>query len=234
MIDTRLRALLCCAAAFLGTAPAAHAQWAVIDVSAIRQLVQQVQTLQQQLLTAHSQLLQAQQTLQSMSGDRGMERLLAGTVRNYLPSNWSQLNAAMQGSGGALAADVQSLIAANAVLGAGSMAALAPGQQQGIQAARRVAALRQAVAREALTVTSARFTALQSLIDTIGRAGDQKAVLDLQARIGAEQGMLQNEQNKLQLLFAAAAAEEAAAQQQERERVIAGHGRFAARFQPVP
>ena len=72
------------------------------------------------------------------------------------------------------------------------------------------------------------------MIDAIGTATDQKGILDLQARIGAEQGMLENEQSKLQLLFQAAAAEQAAALEQEREQVIAGNGNFSSRFRPVP
>jgi type IV secretion system protein VirB5 len=234
MFDSTLSRPLVTAAAVILFAPAARAQWAVIDVSAIRQLVQQVQTLEQQLQTARDQLQQAKQALQSMSGDRGMERLLAGTVRNYLPADWSQVNAALQGSGGAFGSDVQALINIEAVLPAGSMAALSPNGRQGIEASRRVVALRQAVAREALAVTSNRFSSLQSLIGAIGGAGDQKSILDLQARISAEQNMLENEQSKLQVLFQAAEAEQAANRQQEREQVIAGHGQFAARFRPAP
>jgi type IV secretion system protein VirB5 len=63
---------------------------------------------------------------------------------------------------------------------------------------------------------------------------DQKASLDLQARISAELGMLQNEQTKLQALFQATQAQESALRQQARELAIAGQGSFATRFQPVP
>ncbi|HTD74558.1 MAG TPA: type IV secretion system protein, partial [Steroidobacteraceae bacterium] len=63
---------------------------------------------------------------------------------------------------------------------------------------------------------------------------DQKGILDLQARINAELGMLQNEQTKLQILNQSTEAQAAALDQQARERVIDGHGRFEARFQPVP
>jgi len=58
--------------------------------------------------------------------------------------------------------------------------------------------------------------------------------LDLQARINAELGMLQNEQTKVQVLSQAMQAQEAAGRQQQREQVIAAHGHFADRFQPVP
>src|SRR5882757_8594463 len=80
--------------------PTAHAQWAVVDAPAIVQLIQEVQTTAQQLATAKDQLLQAKQALQTMTGDRGMEQLLSGTNRNYLPSDWAQMNGVLQGAGG--------------------------------------------------------------------------------------------------------------------------------------
>jgi type IV secretion system protein VirB5 len=94
--------------------------------------------------------------------------------------------------------------------------------------------LQQALAQEALANASGRFSSIQSLIAAISTASDQKAILDLQARIGAELGMLQNEQNKLQILHQATQAQDAVNRQQEREQIIAGHGRFESRFQPAP
>lgn len=225
-------------AASIAVAPAARAQWAVVDVGAITQLIQEVQTMEQQLATARGQLQSAQQSLQAMTGGRGMERLLAGTPRNYLPANWAQVTGALQGRGSAgyagLSADVQNAIAANAVLSAPQLAVLSPNDQRQILAARQWSALRQAVAHEALANASSRFAAIQSLIAAIPTAADQKASLDLQARISAELAMLQNEQTKLQVLDQATQAQESALRQQAREFVIAGQGSFATRFQPIP
>jgi hypothetical protein len=94
--------------------------------------------------------------------------------------------------------------------------------------------LRQALAQEALANSSGRFAALQSLIAAIGTATDQKGILDLQARITAELGMLQNEQTKLHVLSQAGDALTAANAQRDLELSIAEQGRFETRFQPVP
>src|SRR5271165_1609205 len=112
------RSLLVCLIVYLAAAPAARAQWAVIDARAIAQLTEEVQTMRQQLQTAQAQLQQAVQSLQSMTGNRGMEQLLSGTVRNYLPTNWTQMMSAATGGGAypGLASDVGSAISANAVL----------------------------------------------------------------------------------------------------------------------
>ena len=72
-----------------GGLPVAQAQFAVIDVASVAQLMSEVKTLEQQLATAQADLAQAQTAYRSTVGDRGMEQLLAGTVRNYLPPNWS-------------------------------------------------------------------------------------------------------------------------------------------------
>jgi len=230
------RCLWVCLAISLAAAPAARAQWAVVDVGAIAQLMQEVRTMTQQLLTAQAQLQQANATLQSMSGGRGMQLLLSGTNRNYLPTSSAQLTSAMQGSGSypGLSLGVRNAVSANAVLTPAQLATLSPADQQRIAAARQAAALRQALAEESLSNSSSRFAALQSLISTIGSASDQKAILDLQARITAELGMLQNEQTKLQVLAQAGDAINAANAQRNLELSIAEQGRFETRFQPVP
>jgi type IV secretion system protein VirB5 len=204
----------------------ARAQIPVTDAGAILQLVAEVNTLEQQLNTARQDLAQAEQQYQSTIGGRGMGQLLAGTVRNYLPANSTQLQAALQGSGAgfALGADVNTYVSSNAVLSAQQVAALAPAEQDAVQAGRRDAAAVQAISQEALAHTSDRFAALQLLINAISQAADQKGILDLVARIAAEQGMLQNEQTKLNVLGQATLGDELARQQRERERVVADIG----------
>lgn len=107
------------AVALLSIVPKAHAQWAVVDVGAIAQLVEQLATLQEQLDTMRNQLNQARQQYQSITGRRGMEQLLTGTVRNYLPPDWQALEAAINGAQAnyaALSAQLQATVNANAIL----------------------------------------------------------------------------------------------------------------------
>ncbi len=195
----------------------AKAQWAVIDVGAIAQLMQQVQQMQQALQTAQNQLNQAQQEYQSITGLRGMQNLLSDINRNYLPSTWAQLPAA-------LASPMQAQVNANAVLTAAQVAALSPAEQQQLNAARNNAALLQVATQQAYATTSSRFASVQTLISAIASATDQKGILDLHARISAEQGMLQNDSTKLSVLYQAAQAQELANRQSAREQVVAGVG----------
>ncbi|MEJ0004832.1 MAG: type IV secretion system protein [Steroidobacteraceae bacterium] len=221
----------------IGIAPRAHAQFAVIDVASITQLIQQIQTLNQALTTARGQLSQAQQEFQSITGGRGMQNLLSGTVRNYLPSNIADLTSALSqvNSGFAsLSTAIQAAEQVNAVLTPQQWAILPADQQARISARRATIAMLQGITSTALTNSSSRFDALQQLIGAIAGASDQKAALDLQARIGAEAGMLQNEQTKLQSLYQLAQAQQWVNAQQDREAVIGGHGQFVGRFEPVP
>jgi len=223
--------------ALIAAAPAVHAQFAVIDVASVTQLVTEVQNLEQALTVARQHLEEAQTELRSMSGNRGMEQLLAGTNRNYLPSDWGQLTAALDDTSSAyatLSAGIRQALTEDTVLTPQQVATLSPGGQAQLAEDRRTAALLQAVSRQALANASGRFAELQQLIDAIGTASDQKGILDLGARIGAEQAMLENERSKLAMLVAAAEAQRWTDEEQERERAIAGQGEFATRFQPTP
>jgi type IV secretion system protein VirB5 len=203
--------------------PLAHAQFAVIDVAAVARMIQQIKTMADQLETARNQLTQAQRTLDAMRGGRGMERLLAGTARNYLPSSWAELEQAVDAASGQyrqLSTQFQQLVQASAVLSPDLLAALSPQDRLELENARRSAAMLQVSTRAALTASSDRFNSLQQLIDAIPSATDQKAILDLQARIAVEQGMLANEQTKLYVLTEAARADEQARRQKLREEAF--------------
>jgi len=224
-----------CIILFGVTAHPARAQWAVVDVGAITQLVQQVMTMKEQLDTAKSHLEQAQKQYQATTGKRGMENLLAMTkeMRNYLPTDWEQLSATMKSINSTLGGMVQNTVNTNAVLTPAQLNKLAPEVRALLEAQRRSTALSQVMTRTALQNTSNRFQSIQQLINAIPTAGDEKAILDLQARIQVELGMLQNEQTKLQVLQQVSQAEESAQQQRAREYAVAARGRFATRFRPT-
>jgi len=219
-----------------GMASTAQAQFAVIDVASISQLVSEVQVLEQQLETARSELTQAQSEYQSITGARGMEGLLRGTVRNYLPPDWGTLESTVQGSTRypQLATDVQNALQTLSVLSAQQLAALSPVAAAQLQAQRQTIALLQSLSHESLANSSGRFASVQQLIDTIGQATDQKAILELLARIAGEEDMLQNEHTKLQVLYQGVQAQDLANAQSVRELTVAGHGQFQSRFQPQP
>jgi type IV secretion system protein VirB5 len=204
-----------------------RAQIPVTDVGAILQLVTQVRTLQEQLLTAHDHLTQARETYASMTGPRGMENLLGNVVRNYLPPDWVELEAAIADTGGAfgaLAVDIQSLVATNAILADADLEQLTAVQRQLLQDGRHNAAGLAVLSRSAVANSSERFESLQGLIEAIPAAEDPKAIADLQARIQIENGLLQNEATKLQALYQVEAAQAQLRTQRLHEQGIADTG----------
>jgi type IV secretion system protein VirB5 len=203
--------------ALMGFTQSAKAQWAVVDVGAIAQMIQQLAKMEQAIQTAENQLSQAQAQYQSMTGARGMQNLLSGVNRNYLVSDFNQLSSA-------LAPGIQSHIATNAVLTPAQVAALSPSEQQLLNNARNNSALLQTASQQAYSNASARFESIQLLINAIPTATDQKGILELQARISAEHGMLQNESTKLNVLYQAAQAQEWARRQSASEQAVVSVG----------
>jgi type IV secretion system protein VirB5 len=218
-------------------APPARAQFAVIDIASLTQLIEQASTLLQQLNAARTQIAQAQSLFRSMTGPRGMQQLLNTASLNYLPTDLDQLSAAELGRGGGyvnLAAAISNAEMANAVMSPAQLSSLSIDEQSSINGGRRAAALLQGVTDQALSDSSNRFTDIKTLISAIPAAADQKAMLELQAAIGTEIGVLQNEQSKLQALYQVANAQERSNRQKNRELIVIGHGRFQGRFEPTP
>lgn len=206
---TALAAALCVALA----APMAQAQIPVTDVASITQramesaqqltqLLNQLEQMKAQLETMKNQLSQAKDTYKSMTGSRGMGQLLGNQNYERIPTNWQQTLDMTNGSG--QYSNISSL--ANKILH--TMDGINPdvfgdvdkayGVLAGDQA--KGTASYQALQGTEYDDTAKRFGALKQLIIKIDHAPDQKSILDLNARIGAQQVMLQNEALKMQAL----------------------------------
>jgi type IV secretion system protein VirB5 len=213
--------------ASFGIAEPASAQWVVVDPTSLTQLLIQVQQIAQEITLAQSTLNQAEQAYNSTTGNRGMQNLLSGTNRNYLPTNWTELTGAMNGGGGAygaLGSDITSTVNRNAVLTPAQTAQLSLKELDSITQRRQSIALLEALSRAALSTNSNRFSFLQGLISAIPTANDQKGMLELQARVGAEHAMLQTEKTKLDTLYMAAQVEAETERERADEKAIADIG----------
>jgi type IV secretion system protein VirB5 len=214
-----------------GGIPPAQAQFAVIDVGAINQLIAQVRQLEAALQVAQSSLTQAQQAYSAITGGRGMQLLLSGINRNYLPGTWAQLVGAQNGAGGVygvLASDVTATIQRNAILAPNNTQNFSAAENAQLTARRGAVALQEALTRQELVNVSQRFASIQTLINAIPTAADQKGILDLQARIQVEQGMLQNENSKLHVLYEAAQSQAQTEHARADEQAIADIGHLRA------
>ncbi len=186
-----------------GENPPAQAQWAVVDVGAITQLIAQVKQLEAALQVAQSTLAQAQQAY--VGAEIG-----AGGVY------------------GALGSDVTATIQRNAILTPALTGNFSAAENAQLTARRGAVALQESLTRQELANVSQRFASIQTLINAIPTATDQKGILDLQARIQVEQGMLQNENSKLHVLYEAAQSQAQTERARADEQAIADIGHLRA------
>lgn len=227
----KLAAAFVFALALWAAAAPARAGIPVIDVSALAQLMQQVTYWSQQIQHMVTQVNQLRATHEAMTGQRGLGALLPITAaaRNYLPEELGPVLDAAGAAAGAyagLSGQVQAIVQANAILGGAALGELTTEQRALIDDARRSAASLQGLSRTAYGRTSQRFAQLQQLLAAIAVTGDQKAILELSARIQSEQTMLQNEQTKLTTLYQVAQSQALARAQQVREFSVRGTGTF--------
>ncbi len=170
----------------------------VIDVSNLAQAIEQVKHMVEQIEMLQSQLDKMQETLNSMTGSRGFgSGFPAGTYDTQLKVNPGDIlnQYEIQNSGAWSLEDAPASIY----------------DQDNENAASYLQR-----SQDSLNQAKSRFSDLQGLIGAIDSAPDQKAILDLQARIAGEQALLENERIKLAAIKAEA---EARREMQEREAV---------------
>ncbi|KWF77585.1 conjugal transfer protein [Burkholderia diffusa] len=190
----------------------------VFDGANLAQAIQQVQAWSQQFQQMEQQFQQMQQQYNSLNGIRGMASLVNNpALRNYLPSEYQDMlngNNMSSGISGSINAirDAAKLVGVDSTgLAATSDAAKAFTNSQNQNA------LNRGIGEEGYRQASQRFASIQILLDKVNNAPDPKDMLDLQGRIQAEQVMMQNEQNKLNMMAYLAQAQRDIQQQQARE-----------------
>jgi type IV secretion system protein VirB5 len=199
---------------FLGLAigTSAHAGIPVIDAANLAQAIQQVTAWAQQYQQMAQQIQQLQQQFQNLNGVRNMASLVNNpAARQYLPADYQTILTNGVGQWQAIYDAAKKFDIGNTTLSASSDVA------QAFAATAKQAAINRAGAELAYSTASQRFADIQVLLDKVNDAPDAKDIADLQARIQAEQVMMQNEANKLQMLALLASAQRDLEIQQARE-----------------
>lgn len=187
------------------TQPAMAGGIPVIDVSSLTQQILQVQHMLNQIEQLKSQLQTANKELDSMSGVRGLGNVIDSAYDTAVNVNPNQVlsDAGIRGaSEHGLSGDVADLYDSG-----NQNTATWLGQSQ-----------------KSLEQSQERFSELTGLVAEVNNSPDQKDVLDLQARIGAEQVMLQNEMAKLSMLRSQAEANQAMHNQRIQQMTVESSG----------
>ncbi|MBM3578144.1 MAG: P-type DNA transfer protein VirB5 [Alphaproteobacteria bacterium] len=184
------------------------------------EMKKQVETLTSQLKVAQDQLTQAKQLYDSfnkLTNANDVAGLLnSSEFRKYLPGEFSQIEGVIKGSGsGSFAFSIDSYLAQNRVYTEN------PGNSFYASELDRIA--RQTGAKHSLgqavyDTASRRVDQLEELRRQISASKDAKEVLDLSARLQAEQALLQNDVLRLQGLAMIQRAQADMDVQREHER----------------
>lgn len=205
----------------------------VIDVASLAQQIEQVAAWAQQYQQMTQQIQQLQQQIASTTGSRGFSSALNSPAfqqaRRMLPQDaQTLLDLAVNGSYGNLANSISSIKQNTTTLNRGNFS-----DQLGSdmwEADLNRAASNKALSMEAYNSAQQRLSNLESLMSQISTTDDPKAIGELQARIATEQGIIQNEQAKIQAMSMLVAAEKQISETQARDISV----RMAGTNRPIP
>lgn len=201
----------------------AQAQMLVHDPAAVGQLITQAQTALSQLERLREQVGEAQKLYGSLNQASGVNDLAVGLLapglRKFVPE-LDKLQAAARGDLAALGALGERAKAirdaARVYAPVGSSAADTELENTGLRAARDLA-LGETIASTA----TARAEGLEDLRLALDAAPNARAVMDIEARLAAEQALLLNDQVRLQGVLMMQASEERLQVQKEKEEAKA-------------
>jgi type IV secretion system protein VirB5 len=189
----------------------------VIDIANLIQTIQQVMNDITKIQNQVEQIRQLESQVASINGVRNLGTVFNNAgLNNYVPANaFAAVNAIDASGYGGLTATARTLRDAGMVYNCLDLAGAArttcqatlaqPYQQKGLL-------------QDAMRAASGRLAQINSLMGQINGTSDQKAVLEIQARIGAENALLAHEMSQVQMLVGMADSEERIARSRDRER----------------
>lgn len=189
----------------------------VIDIANVIQSIQQVMNDVTKIENQVQQITQLQNQLNSITGARNLGNVFNNpALQNYVPANaYSLVNAVDTSGYSGLTPTAKTLRDAGMVYNCLDLAGAA---QTSCQARLAQPYQQKGVLQDAMRAASGRLAQISALMQQINSTTDQKAVLEIQARIGAENAMLTHETSQIQMLQGMGDSEERIARSQDRER----------------
>lgn len=215
---TRLASWLAAASIGLCATSNARAQGIpVIDIANLIQTIQQVINDITKIENQVQQITQLQNQLASISGMRNLGNVFDNLgLHNYVPAEvFTAINAVDNSGYGALTTTGKAL--RDAVMVYNCLDLAGPARTR-CQSALAQPYQQKGLLQDAMTAAAGRLTQIQALMGQINATSDQKAILELQARLSAENAMLAHETSQIQMLQGMADSEERIARSRDRER----------------
>ena len=213
----KITAAACIAVAAIGTTPARATGIPVVDVANLMQTVLQVLNDITEIQNQVQQITQLQDQLNSINGMRNLGQVFNNPMlRNYVPAEaYTVVNAVNSGGYSGLTGTAKALRDAGMVY---NCMDLAGAERTRCQAALAAPYQTKGLLQDAMKSASGRLSQISSLMGQINATVDQKAVQEIQARIGAENALLAHEVSQIQMLQGMADSEERIARSRDRER----------------
>ena len=213
----KLTAVSCLMANTFVVTPAHAAGIPVIDTANLIQTVAQVMNDVTKIQNQVQQITQLGNQLKSINGVRNLGDVFNNPLlRNYVPAEaYTYLNAINTAGYSGLNGTAKALRDAGMVYNCLDLPAPA---RTACQAALAQPYQQKGLLQDAMKSAAGRVSQIQSLMGQINATTDQKSVLEVQARIGAENALLAHEVSQVQMLQGMADSEERIARSRERER----------------
>ncbi|WP_337913657.1 P-type DNA transfer protein VirB5 [Vibrio cholerae] len=197
----------------------------VLDATAMQnqitnyaQMLKDYATMLEQLDTMRNQFRHMEKEFSSVTGSRNLGQILNDPqFKQYLPDNWQTIYSSVRNHGyEGLSGAAKALRDASKVFDACEYITN-PTEKHICEAQAVKPAQDQAFAVDAYKKSQNRVGQIEGLMKEINRTNDPKAIAELNARIQAEQALIQNEQTKIALYKASAESEYQLLVQQENE-----------------
>jgi len=207
----------CVIASAFGASDARAQGIPVIDVANLVQTIQQVLDGITQINNQVQQIKQLESQINSINGIRSLGNIFNNPLlKNYVPAEaYTYVNAINTSGYSGLNATAKTLRDVGMVYNCMDLAGAA---RTSCQATLAQPYQQKGLLQDAMRSAAGRLSQIQSLMGQINATTDQKAVQEVQARIGAENALLAHEMSQVQMLQGMADSEERIARSRERER----------------
>ena len=213
----KVAAAACLVVGTLGAGNARAQGIPVIDIANLIQTILQVLNDVTEIENQVQQITQLETQVKSINGVRNLGNVFNNPMlRNYVPAEaYTYLNAVNTSGYSGLNGTAKALRDAGMVYNCMDLVGAA---RTDCQAALAQPYQQKGLLQDAMKSAAGRLSQIQSLMGQINGTSDQKAVLEIQARIGAENALLAHEVSQVQMLQGMADSEERIARSRERER----------------
>ena len=198
--------------------PAVRAQGIqVIDIATLTQTIMQVMNDITEIENQVQQISQLQSQVNSINGTRNLGNVFnSPALQNYVPPDaYLALNAVNASGYAGLTPTARALRDSAIVYNCMDLSGAA---RTSCQAVLAQPYQQKGLLQDAMTAAAGRLGQIRALMNQVNATSDQKSVLEIQARIGAENAMLAHEMSQIQMLQGMADSEERIARSRDRER----------------